>query len=360
MKLFDLIDKSLFDWCVENRYINISKHPEFPLYIYDYSVSCSLDGVWNPVTMLCRGLICDEDYNIVSRPFEKFFNVEELLGLGENSKLKIKIPNLPFRVFEKLDGSLGIGYWWKNKLYIATRGSFTSEQAIKANEILNKKYQSISDKLNHNYTYLFEIIYPKNHIIVNYGKLEDIILICIKNTETGEDIFNDEESKIFTKVKEYDGFSDWKKIRDMVDGNNREGFVIRFSNGFRMKMKYEDYFRKHLLKSYLTEKHVFRFYYDNKLEDLHEVVNELDEENKIIIENMLVKFDNHYNRIINESNEDLNKLGYEIPTNVTKEIAMRINKECKYPTIVFHMIRGWDYKTDVLNQLKKELKFLED
>lgn len=359
MKLFDLIDKELLNWCITNEYINVTKHPYFPLYIYDYTTHCALDGAWNEATMKCRGLIVDENYNIIARPFEKFFNVEELQGLNETLKIHIEIPNLPFRAFEKLDGSLGIGYWWEGKFYISTKGSFASDQAIKANEILNTKYAGVAEKLNPNYTYLFEIIYPENRIVVDYGDLEDIILTCVKNTETGEDVFED-YSSIFTCVKEYDGFTDWKKIRDMVNGDNREGFVVRFSNGFRMKMKYEDYFKKHFLKSYLTEKHVFEFYYEGKLDELNETIKGIDEENKITVEKMLKKFDYHYNRIIAEAQAEFDTLGYEVPTEPNKEIAERICKECKYCSIVFRMIRGLDYQSDVMNQLKKEIKFLED
>lgn len=359
MKLFDLIDKELLDWCIANQYITVSKHPDFPLYIYDYTTHCALDGAWNEATMKCRGLIVDGNYNIIARPFEKFFNVEELQGLNESSKLHIEIPELPFRAFEKLDGSLGIGYWWNGKLYISTKGSFVSDQAIKANEILESKYAGVSEKLNQNYTYLFEIIYPENRIVVDYGDTEDIILTCVKNTETGEDIFED-YSNIFTCVKEYDGFTDWKKIRDMVKGDNREGFVVRFSNGFRMKMKYEDYFKKHFLKSYLTEKHVFQFYYDGKIDELHETLKGIDEENKITVEKMLAKFDYHYNRILNEAKAEFDALGYEVPTQPNKEIAERITRECKYDAIVFRMIRGFDYQQDIMNRLKKEIKFLED
>jgi RNA ligase len=40
-----------------------------------------------------------------------------------------------------MDGSLGILYWIKDKPFVATRGSFESDQAVKATKILHERYQ---------------------------------------------------------------------------------------------------------------------------------------------------------------------------------------------------------------------------
>ena len=360
MKLFELIDETLYKEMLDKQYINVVKHSDLNLWIIDYSKKCTLEGMWNQVTMTCRGIIIDDSNNIVAWPFYKFFNYEEIDTLAsKHPELNLEIPDLPFKVFEKMDGSLGVGYWVDDKLYIATKGSFCSDQAIKANEILNSKYHDAYKLLNKSYTYLFEIIYPENRIIVNYGDIEDLILIGVKNTSNGEDIFED-YSNIFTCVKEYDGLKDWRQIREMISGDNREGFVIRFENGFRMKMKYEDYFKKHFLKSYLTEKHIFIFYEEHRLEELNDIVNQLDEENQIMVKYMIDKFDHHYNRIKDTGLNEFNKMGYSVGTLMTKDTAERIKKECKYPNLVFRLIRGQNIDIDVMKILHKEIKFLED
>lgn len=127
-------------------YIVVRKHPTAELYIYNYTAKTQYERVWNETTMTCRGLIADADGYIVSRPFQKFFNWDELE----------RLPDEPFEVYEKLDGSLGILYWLDDKPYIATRGSFDSEQAIEANKMLAEIDPSVFDR---NCTYLFEIIY---------------------------------------------------------------------------------------------------------------------------------------------------------------------------------------------------------
>ena len=360
MNLFSIIDRNEFNEMVANRYIDIAKHPVYDLWILDYSKSCSLDSMWNETTMVCRGMIIDANYDIVSWPFRKFFNVEELETLVPKFPgLDLEIPNLPFKAYEKLDGSLGIGYWVDGNLYIATKGSFVSDQAIKANDIFQKRYRQYVDNLDKSCTYLFEIIYPENRIVVDYGKMEDIILIGVKDTETGEDIPLEKYEGIFNIVKEYD-CADWKTMREQFSGDNREGFVVRFDNGYRMKMKYEDYFKKHFLRSYLTEKHVFQFYYEGRLEELEDMTSTMDEENKITVRKMVEKFDYHYNRIKDEAIAEFEKMGYPIGTPMTKETAERIKNECKYDALVFRLVRGYAIDDDAMNQLKREIKFLED
>lgn len=113
--------------------------------------------------LISSGLICDLDGEIIERPFEKFFNIEE-----HNHSL----PDLKFEIYEKLDGSLGILYFLEGIPYIASRGSFDSPQAIKATSMLHGQYKNSVSKLNKDKTYLFEIIYPDNNICSRLQKRE--------------------------------------------------------------------------------------------------------------------------------------------------------------------------------------------
>jgi len=123
------------------------------------------------VTISCRGLIVDtETGEVIIRPFQKFFNYEE-------------VPNeVPWEtseyiyVQEKMDGSLGILFRYKDDWILATRGSFTSTQAVRGMEILKSKYDL--NKFEHTVAYLVEIIYPENRIVVDYGRRKDHIPFC--------------------------------------------------------------------------------------------------------------------------------------------------------------------------------------
>jgi hypothetical protein len=73
-------------------------HPTLPLTIWNYSEKVQYEGLWDEITLMCRGLVTDKDGNVVARPFKKFFNLEE----GKHT------PTSDFDVYMKLDGSLGI------------------------------------------------------------------------------------------------------------------------------------------------------------------------------------------------------------------------------------------------------------
>jgi RNA ligase len=95
----------------------------------------------------------------------------------------------------------------------------------------------------------------KNRIVVDYGDMEDLVLLGMIHTKTGYEVDlhgegNDVRLKNmvnsigFKVVKKYDGIKDYTKLKAII-GNNEEGFVIRFSNGDRMKIKGEEYLRLH-------------------------------------------------------------------------------------------------------------------
>ena len=158
---------------IEKGLVVKQDHPTLPISIYNYSRTCQYERLWDEITMDCRGLVLDSDGNVVAKPFRKFFNFGELTTE--------QIPNEPFEVFEKMDGSLGILFNYKGEWVLSTKGSFTSEQAIKGMEIL-KKYKY--DRLLTGYTYLFEIIYPENRIVCQYD-FEDLILLGVIDNRDG-------------------------------------------------------------------------------------------------------------------------------------------------------------------------------
>lgn len=134
----EYVAKGLLDKC---------EHKELPIAIYKYSRNCQFEWIWDNVTMNMRGTVLDENGNVVAKTFPKFFNIES----GN-------FPNLPFEVFEKLDGSLGILFNYEGEWHLATSGSFYSDQAIYGKKILEKNKLYI-DGLSKDFTYLFEIIY---------------------------------------------------------------------------------------------------------------------------------------------------------------------------------------------------------
>lgn len=213
-------------------------HPTLPLIIWNYTDMVQYEGLWDDVTMMCRGLVTDEKGNIVARPFKKFFNLSE-------GRTKITDE---YEVYEKMDGSLGILFFYEGEWILASRGSFTSEQAIEGKKIfdgIDKCHWMTDLYLDENCTYCLEIIFPENKIVVDYGRLRRLVLLAKINTATGEDCAHDKEDTVFDFAYRYD----WdgiplEKLQEMIP-DDEEGYVIRFSNGERCKIKGEEYLRLH-------------------------------------------------------------------------------------------------------------------
>jgi len=234
---------------INEGYISRQKHPRLELFIYNYTAAAQYQRVWNDWTLACRGLIMDAEYNVIARPFGKFFNLEECESAG------IKIPQEDFQVYEKLDGSLGILYWENDQPAIATRGSFASDQALFATNNLLPKYNQHISELDKNFTYLFEIIYPENRIVLDYGDTEKLVLLAVIETKTGDEK-NIENANWSDKAKIYDGITDLNTISKM-EKNNEEGFVIRFESGLRVKYKFSEYKRLHRILTGISKRNIW-------------------------------------------------------------------------------------------------------
>lgn len=352
MKLFDYINKDEFEACVKVGYIMVNHHPTVEgLRIICYTQTCNSDRYWNDTTIACRGLIVDKDDNIIARPFKKFFNYEEH-EVCENILKPKDIDELAFdwtpEVYEKLDGSLGILYWVDNVPYIATKGSFTSPQALHATHLLHTKYRDSWDKLLHTKTYLFEIIYPEDLHVVTYKDVDDIFLLAIISTENYFEYPVEIMKDVFPVVKKYH-LPNWKECRQLVDGTNREGFVIKIGP-LRIKMKYEEYWRLHYLKAGLSEKTIRRCLVDGDMSPVNEALTMFDEERVIYYNNIIKKYTDKYAEIMDKCVEDY-RTDFETPKD-----AAAYFKTCKYQHVLFSMYNGYDPSKMIWNYVMRELK----
>lgn len=354
MKLNEYLDIDLLHEMIEAKMVVLNYHPNGYLRILNYSKECQGERVWNDVTEKCRGLIVDGDNNIIARPFKKFYNYEELVAdafpIG-----KYLDDNMAFDAYEKLDGSLGIMYWIDDIPYIATKGSFTSEQALHATELLHTKYRNVWNRLDRNKTFLFEIIYPEDLHVVTYKDVDDIFLIGVLDNED-ENTEYDIESycDIFNTTKKYLGAEDWSSLRDQIDGTNREGFVIRFADGFRLKLKYEDYWTLHYLKSGFSEKNIYKALKSEDYTYINDAMKLFDEEHKLHYEKIMNKYKNLYRDILKVAASELK---YDF--NSRKEAAEYF-KTCTYPGVMFCMYDCKRISPAIWKYVDRLVKFVED
>lgn len=227
------------EWLCQHKYITKEEHYETDMLIYNYTRKCKEDSLWDEITLWCRGLITDTENNIKYRPIKKFFEESQMF-----SQFKPEDIN-NFTLYEKKDGALGVLYWLDNLPYMATRGSFCSLQAINGTRILYTKYSNVLTKLNPAYTYFFEIIYPKDRHIVDYGNIEDVFLIGAYDNINMKDILLDELTDVkIAKVKQINQHGTWEELQK-TDNINEEGYVAFYKDGTRIKIKFPTYKKKH-------------------------------------------------------------------------------------------------------------------
>ena len=263
--------------------------------------------------------------------FPKFFNYEELVALDTS------LPDLPFRVYEKLDGSLGILYFYNGIPYIATRGSFDSAQAVHATKVLHESYKDILPLLDSSKTYLFEIIYKDNssNLVVDYGSLDDIILLAVIDTSTGSEDDIENYASLFKLAPSYPSVTDFLAFRNEQNHSNREGFVVKYSNNFRVKLKFEEYFKAHSVKNHLNIKSVFDAIQRDTVDQLRSNIQaSCSEETLIYFESLLSTLQQKYAEIefmcLSEYRDD----------HVSRKDAATYFMSCSYPKILFAMYDG--------------------
>jgi len=253
---------------VEAGYINVQTKDDLEL--FNYSATATYDKHWNIFTLVARGLIlCPSQKKVVAAPFPKFFNYGEV---------EEDLPDLGFSTTLKMDGSLGIVYFWNGKWNVATRGSFASDQAVWA----EKNLQSyMLDYMHENATYLVEIIYTQNRIVVTYD-FEGLVLLGGYFVDTGHELQREileatsrETGMGLTETAHFDSLDDMLGVCKTLS-YNEEGFVVRFTNGYRIKIKGDEYCRLHRLVSNCTPLVIWDMM--RNLDDLENAKKDLPEE----------------------------------------------------------------------------------
>lgn len=240
-------------------YIRVQDHPTLPLAIANYTEKAAYEGVWTPVTKTCRGLIYNlATWEIVARPWPKFMNY------GQAGAPDIDL-NTPVCVTDKADGSLGILYPTPDGWAVATRGSFTSDQALHATEILRTRYRDFEP--DPRFTVLVEIVYPANRIVLDYGAIDDLILLGAVNIVTGRSIPPTDEflsnwTGPRTEVFDYRTFGEALAAEPRP---NAEGLVVQIlATDERVKLKQADYVELHKIVTGLNARTVWEHLVDGK------------------------------------------------------------------------------------------------
>lgn len=267
VKLHEVLDVDLLKQHVNERLVGVQRHPSLPLLIYNYTQRAQFAGIWNDGTIdYCRGLIVDDDNNVVARPFKKFHNLNTSFT---PETMEDNLPTTRPNVTEKMDGSLGILWRYENNWGVATRGSFTSNQSRWATNWYGVEIAMTNKKLFDTavWTPLFEIVYDENRIVCQYD-FEGLVLLGMVEKKTGYE----RPQYAVEVIGELHGFNNDCIVknygRHSVQGivqetdQNREGYVLTFDQGedrspLKVKVKFEEYVRLHRIVTGVSPKAIW-------------------------------------------------------------------------------------------------------
>ena len=247
----------------------------------------------------CRGISFDKDTgNLIAIGLQKFFNL--------NQREETQMSNINWfshhTVMDKRDGSLIFPRYLKNRTYLGTRKGDT-DVAKMAQKFIKESSSGyigfIEEMRQKKITPFFEFFCKENMIVVDYGQ-PSLILLCARHMENGSYLSQNELEDISGKynipiVNTFDvklsvNSDFFNTASKEVD---KEGYIIRFENGYTIKVKNEWYVNLHRIVSGLnTRKNVCKLILDGTIDD---VLPQLPRDRRQNIEEFSMHFWDFYN-----------------------------------------------------------------
>ena len=336
----DLLLKEL-----EAKNVVRQQHPTLPLWIYKYTQSTVYDKKWNETNLRCRGLVVDEHGNIVSNVMPKFFNDFESTAPGMSGLIAPRKDGI-IKTTEKLDGSLITVSWWNENLVVSSSGSFKSPQAFKARKIIEENNYTF-DKGK---TYLFEVIYPENRIVLNYGDMERLVLITKRDTQTGVEESIDDETKFYKVPVVAKSLEELIAEKARPDFINKEGFVVQYDNGSRLKVKYDKYMEIHKLISGVNEKYIWEIVKDNI--DIMDLVNRMPDHIQAFVKPYMVELRNKYQALEIACMAEYDRIVESLPKGFNRKQFAVIAAQSSNASVMFLMLDGKSYEQAIWNKIR--------
>lgn len=253
---------------------NVMMSDTFPDVETDFDeFSSSVDPNIAKIRRECRGITFDtETGDIIRRPFFKFFNV--------NEREETQLHNLDFSkehwVDIKLDGSMIAAFMHEGEIVYGTKmvAPDFHDMVEKFVESSDVDYAGFCWKLiNDGYTPIFEWMHPQKRIVIDYGKEPALTLLAVRHMVTGQYIDLDKTpAKQYGVpiVEQHSKVTDPKAFMEYVhDLKNAEGFVIRWADGHRVKIKAHEYVQIHKAKeAILQDRNIVELILEDKLDDV--------------------------------------------------------------------------------------------
>lgn len=212
------------------------------------------------IVQQCRGIILDEDDNwkIIARPFDKFFNY------GEPRAAAIDWSSA--RVQEKLDGSLMILYWYDDDWHVASSGTPDAGGPVNgSSETFAELFWRVWEEqgylppLDTECTHMFELMTKHNRVVVQHPE-NRLVLLGVRHLDGSEYTIGSRHSfpGAWERVLSYplQNINEVVAASETLDPLQQEGYVVVDGNFNRVKVKSPAYVAIHHAKDGLSPKRV--------------------------------------------------------------------------------------------------------
>lgn len=316
---------------------------------FDMTGPDDLDGA---IRRECRGIIFDKQGKIMSRPFHKFFNVNE----REETQSHLLDLSLLFDhvIMEKMDGSMVRPVYLNGDVRLATKMGIT-DIAIEAEKLLTEEqYEWLKECILLGVTPIFEYISPANKIVIDYTEPK-LILLAMRNNISGN--YYMPHSAPFEVVPQYGSvegnLADY--IANLRKEEGREGVIVRFYDGHAFKAKNDWYVRIHKTKDLIrSDRNIADIIVNEQLDD---VLPLLDATDLQIVRDYEKRFDTALENVLGRL-EGLVTLARVLHGGVKKEVAINFipnlkNKEDAQ--FIFSALDGKELRPLIIDKIKKSV-----
>lgn len=258
-----LLYDQLVSLCDQNKafYYKDVDHAGAKFRVFSYR-SPSYKDFCEPGAIECRGITYEVDASlrpirVACRPMEKFFN------LGENPMTLNPEMALVARVMTKVDGSLISSYLHEDSLFLKSKASLTSEQAVNAAAWLARPENqvlagAIYDLTASGHTVNLEWTAPENRVVLKYQQ-PMLTVLNVRHNSTGNYLKLKEAWTRHPVLKSFwvngkctDQMTAKEKLSYYPDAIKKmeeiEGFIYVMESGQMIKVKTDWYLNIHRAK----------------------------------------------------------------------------------------------------------------
>ncbi len=331
-------------WIKNNKEIVVNDKGDYTVIKYNVVMEDTFAGNDKSAKIRCecRGICFDKDGNILSRPYHKFFNLNEKAW----TKAKKVDWSKPHVVLAKLDGSMIHPILIDGKIHLCTKAGITDTSA-NAEEFIKDKpeyKEFIKAWVNHDFTPIFEWVSKQNKIVLDYE--DNLILTGIRSNKSGmyvvySSMVDHCDRYNIPVVDKFDSINDIESfINSIQDQEAIEGFVVRFDDGLMIKIKLPWYVLRHRSKEILDRPiDMIRMYLDNEIDDFRATLIEEDDKNKLqeVIDDLEAhiyglekNYESWYRDIINSDIKDkksfsISEIGKNLPKHLRSAIFWQMD-----------------------------------